>query len=102
MGAIERSMVGRTVIVVAHRLSTVRNAHCICVMKERVGIVESGTHDQLLSKNGEYAKFVAKQLVHAGLNDLQNDLNKVSLDENVSDCQTDNGVSEDSWEGIKK
>lgn len=53
---------GRTVIVVAHRLSTVRNADCICVMKPGEGIVETGTHSELLRKKGEYAKFVAKQL----------------------------------------
>lgn len=63
--AIDRSMVGRTVIVVAHRLSTVRNADCIYVMKPGEGIVEHGTHDELLLKNGEYARFVRKQLVEA-------------------------------------
>ena len=46
---------GRTVIVVAHRLSTVKNADEIVVI-DKDGIVEKGTHDELLQKNGEYKK----------------------------------------------
>ena len=46
---------GRTVIVVAHRLSTVKNADEIVVL-DKDGIVEKGTHDELLQKNGEYKK----------------------------------------------
>ena len=58
-------MVGRTVLVIAHRLSTVKNADRICVvMKGR--IVESGKHDELLAVNGEYAALVRRQLEHAG------------------------------------
>ena len=50
-----------TAIVVAHRLSTVRNADCICVVKAGV-IVEAGKHDELISKGGEYSNLVARQL----------------------------------------
>lgn len=46
---------GRTVIVVAHRLSTVKNADEIVVL-DKDGIVERGTHDELLALNGEYKK----------------------------------------------
>lgn len=46
---------GRTTIVVAHRLSTIKNADKIAVVKDGV-IVEQGTHHELLEKNGEYAK----------------------------------------------
>ena len=46
---------GRTVIVVAHRLSTVKNADEIVVL-DKEGIVERGTHDELLARDGEYKK----------------------------------------------
>lgn len=56
--AIQRSLAkaaqGRSVLVVAHRLSTVRHAHCIHVM-DAGRIVESGTHEALLARNGLYA-----------------------------------------------
>ncbi|MBE9059615.1 ABC transporter ATP-binding protein [cf. Phormidesmis sp. LEGE 11477] len=52
--SLEKITKERTVIAIAHRLSTVRNAHCIYVM-EQGKLVESGTHEQLLSKEGIYA-----------------------------------------------
>jgi len=45
---------GRTSILIAHRLSTVRQAHCIHVM-EAGRIAESGTHDDLVARGGLYA-----------------------------------------------
>ncbi len=52
--SLERITVNRTTIAIAHRLSTIRNAHCIYVM-EHGKLVESGTHEQLLEKEGIYA-----------------------------------------------
>ena len=46
-------MYGRTTFVIAHRLSTVRNADCIMVM-EQGRIIERGTHDELIEKKGRY------------------------------------------------
>ena len=51
---------GRTTIVIAHRLSTIRNAGRIIVLTNE-GIVEEGTHDVLLSRDGEYAQLYNKQ-----------------------------------------
>ncbi len=58
--ALEELSVGRTVIVVAHRLSTVKNADEIVVIGSQ-GIIERGTHKELLELSGEYAKLYAYQ-----------------------------------------
>jgi len=60
--AIERAMRGRTVCVIAHRLSTVRNADCVLVV-ERGEIVERGSHDELCAMEGVYKKLVLRQLM---------------------------------------
>ena len=52
--ALERLSEGRTTLVIAHRLSTVRNAHSIVVM-DQGRVVDQGTHDALLARGGIYA-----------------------------------------------
>lgn len=58
--ALENLMKDRTTIVVAHRLSTIRNADLICVMNEGQ-IVERGTHDELLAIDGYYKRLIEMQ-----------------------------------------
>ena len=52
---------GRTVVVVAHRLSTVRNADCIIVI-DRGKVVETGDHASLIARRGAYYNLVRNQL----------------------------------------
>lgn len=58
--ALENMMQNRTSVVIAHRLSTIQKADVIVVM-HKGEIVEQGTHDELLVKNGTYSKLVAMQ-----------------------------------------
>ncbi len=58
--ALERLMQGRTTIIIAHRLSTIQNADNIVVLEGKE-IVEQGTHDELLKKNGLYNRLYTVQ-----------------------------------------
>ncbi len=58
--ALENMMKNRTSIVIAHRLSTIQNSNLIVVM-QKGEIVEQGTHDELIIKNGIYQKLVTMQ-----------------------------------------
>jgi len=58
--ALEKMMQNRTSIVIAHRLSTIQNADTIIVL-QKGKIVEQGSHEELLAKNGTYKKLVAMQ-----------------------------------------
>ena len=61
MENLETFFKGRTVVVVAHRLSTVKNADNIIVLDKGV-IIEQGTHHELVNSNGEYYQLVKNQL----------------------------------------
>ena len=62
--AFEELMKGRTSFIVAHRLSTIKNADQILVMKDG-NIIERGTHDELLNRGGFYAKLYESQFAKA-------------------------------------
>ncbi|KAL7192273.1 hypothetical protein ACSBR2_024169 [Camellia fascicularis] len=59
--AMDSLMKGRTVLVIAHRLSTVKSADIVAVVSDGQ-VVESGTHDELLDKDGVYTALVRRQL----------------------------------------
>ncbi len=63
--ALDTALEGRTSLVIAHRLSTVRNADLILVV-DHGNIVERGTHEELLARNGEYADLYHTQFTESG------------------------------------
>ena len=64
--AFQRMMQGRTSFVIAHRLSTIRQADKIIVM-EQGHILEQGTHEELLSRNGAYARLYKSQFAQSAV-----------------------------------
>ncbi|XP_077995855.1 uncharacterized protein LOC144449221 [Glandiceps talaboti] len=89
--AIDRAMKGRTVLVIAHRLSTVRNASEVIVINKGV-VAERGTHDELIARGGVYKKLVLRQLSAAGMatadihiNVANDDIDDIDIDDNGYD-----------------
>lgn len=64
--ALERASAGRTVLAIAHRLSTVQGSDQVFVVADGV-IAEQGTHTQLLQKGGTYANLIRRQLMGSTL-----------------------------------
>ena len=64
--ALERFMVGRTTVVIAHRLSTIRDANRVLVL-EGGSIIEEGTHEELMAREGRYRELYLRQFEDTGL-----------------------------------
>lgn len=82
--ALDEASKGRTTIVIAHKLKTIRNADNIIVMKQGA-IIEKGRHDELVAGNGAYAKLVRAQDLSPGgqtlgLDSRDSDVGSVALD----------------------
>lgn len=76
--ALDKASHGRTTIVVAHRLSTIKDASCILVVGNGE-ILERGTHDELLQAKGIYATLVANQKVARGNSAVATSANQTPL-----------------------
>jgi ABC-type multidrug transport system fused ATPase/permease subunit len=83
--ALDRLGSERTVLVIAHRLGTIRNCDNILVLKDGV-VSEEGTHDELLEINGLYAEMWNMQL-HSTSNS-ESQVNLVELGDEVADPST--------------
>ncbi|MHA1897339.1 MAG: ATP-binding cassette domain-containing protein, partial [Promethearchaeota archaeon] len=67
--ALEKARQGRTTIIIAHRLSTIKNADKIIVLdKSNHSIIEEGTHEELIKKNGKYKRLLEMQGKNVNLN----------------------------------
>jgi ATP-binding cassette subfamily B protein len=66
LSGLRRARVGKTTILISHRISTVKDADQIVVLSDGV-ITERGTHEELLSKGGLYAALYEKQLLREAL-----------------------------------
>ncbi|KAK9453362.1 P-loop containing nucleoside triphosphate hydrolase protein [Dipodascopsis uninucleata] len=94
--ALDRAAKNRTTIVIAHRLSTIKDADCIVVMK-RGEIIEMGTHNELLAKNGEYFELVQSQKIEKA----KESSDESSSSETESDFDEKDTCSESSLEKVK-
>lgn len=79
--AIDQAVIGRTVVIVAHRLSTIQNADTIVVM-DKGRIVDQGTHNELLNRCSVYKNLIKRQRLRESLDEAAaSDLPTVASDD---------------------
>ena len=83
--ALDKAKTGRTTIIVAHRLSTVRNSDKIVAINNGV-VEEEGTHDQLMEKQGLYHSLVTTQMNSSMEDTIVNNNHKQQQEEEVVVC----------------
>ena len=83
--ALDKAKTGRTTIIVAHRLSTVRNSDKIVAINNGV-VEEEGSHDQLMEKQGLYYSLVTAQMNNAMEEEILNNNKKDKEEEEVVVC----------------
>jgi len=88
--ALDTASAGRTTIVVAHRLTTIKNADCIIVM-EKGNIIEFGTHDELMAKRNIYYNLVKNQemKVSQEMENIESSNENTSNDESITEETSD-------------
>jgi ATP-binding cassette subfamily B (MDR/TAP) protein 1 len=94
--AIDRASEGRTVIAIAHRLSSIRKASKIIVIKKG-DIIEQGSHDELISLDGSYADMVRLQSVKVDerTSSSRNSLSMSSIDDTIGEKQSHLSLTRD-------
>ncbi|XP_061441602.1 ATP-dependent translocase ABCB1 isoform X2 [Rhineura floridana] len=80
--ALDKAREGRTTIIIAHRLSTVRNANLIAAFEDGV-ITEQGTHNELMEKKGVYFKLVNMQSIETEVHSEEPDENELSIEKSA-------------------
>ncbi|KAM6277328.1 ATP-dependent translocase ABCB1-like [Spheniscus humboldti] len=90
--ALDKARKGRTTVVVAHRLSTVRNADVIAVFEGGV-ITEQGNHFKLLERKGIYYKLVNMQTIEAEVPSSEKDENALSVKKSESETEFEESLT---------
>ena len=99
--ALDKVLEGRTSVVVAHRLSTIRNANIIYVF-DTGEIVEIGTHDELVQKKGPYYNLVYRQLAKDNKDNKENMEIKDNNSDNLSESNSNSSNNSDSDDNINE
>ena len=98
--ALNQAKLGRTTIVIAHRLSTVRNADIIITMKHHEGIVEIGTHDQLMRNKSHYFELVKAQELDSHI-EVSDEHNTSEQNESTDNKCKGSTLSEENFRKLK-